>query len=420
MTLEDFFKGKGPDNYVEYPPKESPSLEQFFAERTIAPRSAPKMSPNVSPEVQAAADTAPKLSDQDVDRLAAQANPQMSFSSEVSSSVKGPMEVPTAPAPTQPTVDTDAQFKMLIEEMRKNKPEASWGDFLTGLIPVGLDLLVGGGKGYALPASVGYYNKVLADVDKRGASLESKIAELQKLRAMEMLKEPKTLEVDVEGKPIITPVRQALGKEAWKSAERKGLTFEERMKIAEAGEKGKESRQERAIKIATRDKVASNREFVAARNSYGAANQAVDILNNKTWAGDAGIPSLFAKGIFKEVGAMSDSDKAVFFGDPAFVNKFNSVYAKYLDPKGGTYTDEDRAILMDLALKIREKSKREANMVASGYVEGLSAEGIDASSLVRPLLKYNDTAPSKDVLKFLKTNQVKKPTYEEWKKMKGL
>jgi hypothetical protein len=72
---------------------------------------------------------------------------------------------------------------------------------------------------------------------------------------------------------------------------------------------------------------------------------------------------------------------------------------------------DDRKELIKLASYMRERAKQNVSGIASGYIEGTKSVGIDPSGVINPLIKFNDVQS---------IYEVKKPTFEEWKKAKGL
>lgn len=89
-----------------------------------------------------------------------------------------------SPKPVSELIDVN-KVQMQAEQMA---PKASWSDVLMGLIPVAADALAGG-YGDALDVSGKYYGDKVANLEKRKQSLEDKLMEIEKSRALASLKE---------------------------------------------------------------------------------------------------------------------------------------------------------------------------------------------------------------------------------------
>ena len=228
MKFEDFFKQTGPSNYVEYPPKKVPTLEQFFAERVPQPKvqespipkipAIPKTEVPIKKElsplknkVEAISSVTPKITSQEVKTIKEEVAPEQLTTADMSSE----------PVKEEPIVPS----KEVSREPASQGPDS---EFWLGLLPIAADVLTGG-TGAGLNIASKYYLSEAEKQQKRKQTLEDKLLELQKEQIkQEGKKGLKTLEVDVEGKPIITPVEEAIGKQAWKSPAKSGMTFAER------------------------------------------------------------------------------------------------------------------------------------------------------------------------------------------------
>jgi hypothetical protein len=341
--LESLFKTKEPSNYVEKSSQASSPLEAFFAERT----------PKPSAPAQATPKAAAKIEEPQVEQIFQEYSPEMEsvYASESSS-----MPVERNPAasqfiPVSDLVDTE-KIKKQAEILAPR--ETDWKDALANLTPLAVEALLGKGGG----ASLGIAGQsIMGDIAKRGAkrdALEAKLMELKQLR------QPKA------------------DTEAAKQAR------------FEAAQKEKRSLDDRRILLQTRDKLNQDMGFKATRSRYAASNDAINVLNQRNPIGDASVKTLFAKGIFAEVGAMSDKDKADFIGSPQLERKFNSMLSKY---KTGLLDEGDRTDLMKLAKHMRERAKKDASRIASGYTSGLKSVGLDPSQVINPLLSTDDIEP---------------------------
>lgn len=196
-----FVKQRAPKDYVTFPPQEVPTLEKFFAERT--PKPAPQanmfgedflskeesggkgdvksVARPISPEVQAVADAAPKTSPEKLAEIKAMFKTEQPMQ-------EPSMQQPTMQEPSQPQEQLSSRSDLIdVSKVRAQAdelaPKASWGDVAMGLIPVAMDAL-SGGYGDALDVSGKYYTDKASGMEKRKQSLEDKLMEIEKSRAI--------------------------------------------------------------------------------------------------------------------------------------------------------------------------------------------------------------------------------------------
>jgi hypothetical protein len=257
---------------------------------------------------------------------------------------------------------------------------SSFTDYLPLLAPIAVEALFGGGKtsGFSLGMSGKAILDKEAEAQKNVKSLEDKLMEMQSLKS------------------AVKYGTGEMDKEAGKQAR------------FESAQKQRQELADRQIKLATRDKLNQNKEFQANLGRYNATNDAINVLNKKNWAGDAGVGFLFAKGIFREVGALTNEERTQFIADPLLSNKFTYLYEKYLKKGGGTFTSDDRKDLTELAVHMRERAKQDVQRVANSYIEGVKSIGIDPSGIINPLLVTDDVVP-----KYIKTGFENRPKYYE-------
>ena len=345
MDLRDLFKTKEPSNYVEQSSQAESPLQAFFAERTPKPAAPAQATPKA----------AAKIEEPVVEQIFQEYSPEMeqaSTSQMTSQSMQQPSAAASQFVPVSAVVDVE-KIKKQAETLAPR--ETNWKDALANLTPLAVEALLGKGGG----ASLGIAGQsILGDIAKRGAkrdALEAKLMELKQLR------QPKA------------------DTEAAKQAR------------FEAAQKQKMSLADRQVALTTRDKVNQDKTFQSATSRYSATNDAINVLNKKSWAGDSGAGFLFAKGIFGEVGSLTNEERTAFIGNPMMERKFLSLYDKYL--KNGTFTDPDRQDLIDLAVHMRNRAKQDMSRIAGSYVEGARSVGVDASGVINPLLKADDVAP---------------------------
>lgn len=344
MDLRDLFKTKEPSNYVEQSSEGASPLEAFFAERT----------PKPAAPAQATLKAATKVEEPVVEQIFQEYSPEMeqaSTSQMQSQMTSQPSAAASQFVPVSDVVDVE-KIKKQAETLAPR--ETDWKDALANLTPLAVEALLGKGGG----ASLGIAGQsILGDIAKRGAkrdALEAKLMELKQLR------QPKT---DLEA-----------GRQArFEASQRQRKEFEDR-KVA----------------LDARNRLNQDKDYQANKGRYNATNDAINILNKKSWAGDQGVGFLFAKGIFREVGSLTNEERTAFIADPALSNKFDMLYTKYLQKGAGTFTEQDRKDLTELAVHMRAQAKKDMSRVAGGYIEGTRSIGVDPSGVINPLLATQD------------------------------
>jgi hypothetical protein len=344
--LEDIFKTKEPSNYVEQSSQTSSPLEAFFAERTPRPSAPAEATPKA----------AAKIEEPQVEKIYQEYSPEMTdmYSAGMESqSMQQSMQQPSAASsqfvPVSDVIDVE-KIKKQAEVLAPR--ETDWKDALANLTPLAVEALLGKGGG----ASLGIAGQsIMGDIAKRGAkrdSLEAKLMELKQLR------QPKT---DLEA-----------GRQA----------------RFEAAQKEKRSLADRQTILDTRNRLNQDKTWQSATKRYESTNDVINILGQRNWAGDAGVGYQIAKGIFGEVGALTEQERTQFLSNPTIGRKYSYLQEKFL--KTGRFTEEDRADLVSLATALREQSKTTRGRIANSYVEGARSVGVDASGVINPLLKTQD------------------------------
>ena len=344
MNLRDLFKTNEPSNYVEQSSQAASPLETFFAERTPKPAAPAQATPKA----------ATKVEEPVVEQIFQEYSPEMEQAS-VSQMQNQMTSQPSAAAsqfvPVSDVVDVE-KIKKQAETLAPR--ETDWKDALANLTPLAVEALLGKGGG----ASLGIAGQsILGDISKRSAkrdALEAKLMELKQLR------QPKT---DLEA------ARQAR---------------------FESSQKQRQSNEDRKIILQTRDKLNMDKQFNVAKSRYSATNDAINVLNQRNPIGDAGVKTLFAKGIFGEVGNLNLQERADFIGSPQYERIYERMLSKY---KTGLLGEKDRTDLLKLAKHMRERAKKDTSRIASGYTSGLKSLGLDPSEVIQPLLSTDDIEP---------------------------
>lgn len=238
MKFEDLLKpSKAQENYVMAPESEVPNkLQQFFAERTLEPKQEPATpeSSVLSEQKKEAIKSVfkppqqPVYENDGVDALLSKQTEQATKTQEPYIPDQTDMYAQYAQQ-TQPVAASDLiDMEKISSQVDSAMPEKSWADYIKYLAPLATEAVLGKGQTFV---SGGIASKMmkedLAKDEARRKSLEEKLMEIQKARQLAAAKAAgrglKTLEVDVNGKPIIMRAEEALGKQAWKKPETDGF-----------------------------------------------------------------------------------------------------------------------------------------------------------------------------------------------------
>lgn len=267
------------------------------------------------------------------------------------------------------------------------------------------------------------------DWEKRQDSLDDMImkARIAKARSIAMAKDKsdtKLYEADLgDGKPTFVDRSNAINRHAYKSSKDAGNAFETepylapdnktrlgtfnkqqgkwkpfslddpeapssaRDKYSEAREKQlqyQREKEQRDIILKTRDKLNQDIDFKKQRVRLSAVTDAKNILNQANPIGDAGVTNIFSRGIFGNVGDLTDSEREPFQNSQALNRKFQAMLNKYQTGKLGW---ADRKDLLDLATAMENQATKRAQEIARSYTDGVQSLGIDATKVINPLLR---------------------------------
>jgi hypothetical protein len=123
----------------------------------------------ISEEMIETAESAPKVDQQALNQIIASMRTQ-------------PTQMP-APQPQAPASLDGIDLKAIRQKVANEGESASLSDFLVGLIPVALDAATGG-QGHALGGAGDYYTGKAKDIQTRNRTLEDKLMDYQKTRAV--------------------------------------------------------------------------------------------------------------------------------------------------------------------------------------------------------------------------------------------
>lgn len=316
-------------------------------------------------------------------------------------------------APQAPSAEYD-EVKRQIQEFKGSRDQGGgihWAEILGMAIPVALG--AGVGQVGAPAKSSGKYGidraaeerKREQDFNKMLTELQGKLALAQGRQAARNPSDPiKTFE-GPDGKPYLLKVSQgqALGLPEFKEGSFAPLETAEGFAafnkkagtagppFAQAPAKSKDRDFETNIKLATRDKLNQDSDFKTQKTRISATSDAINILNMRNPIGDAGVTTIFAKGIFGDVGNITQEERAAFAGNPMLQQTFKRLYDKYLIT--GTLEETDRDDLTSLAVGMRDHALKRSREIADNYIKSTGAVGIDPSRVINPLLNQTLVHP---------------------------
>lgn len=286
-------------------------------------------------------------------------------------------EILKTPEP-QPSI-TEMEEKI---EMGARSPAESGDSNLWYFLPAALGALTGNiGEGSAASAGI------IGDARKRDQAQKDYDKTLSdKLRMLQMQRKssatPKPVLVDRGGVPIYEDPSAAIGQQAF---------------VKSGAESGKDERQLRAQEFAERMKMTERQnkafdDFVKPRSPFAESNDnmkltvsAMKQLNEGGPVAEAGLPSLIARGVFKEKGVLTEQDVQRVGGNQALLAQYNRTLSKAI--KGEPLTDADREDIKVL-LKVgytEEVGRMKAQ--AGRFIKAKKALGTDVGDIVNTFVQ---------------------------------
>ena len=469
MNLEDIFKQKPRTEYVTAP--EPDKLQAFFADRNNIPaQPAPVSAPVPKVEEKLSEPRAQAIKD----IFRPQAAPQVSqeVSSQQSSSEQIPQQgqyTPQAAANTPQQAPKAVQnsstidYQAIRDEAAGMMPERGMGDILPSLVPLAIEAIFGGGN--AGGVSYGVAGKNLLSTEeargKRQNTLEDKILEIQKARAISGAKAGKgnnrqfqsknvydketgkTYFInydtstgtysDPAGNPIsqdklrtgfaIVPEENNRRREADLLAAKEKIDYTPRinpetgMPSRQTG-KGMESifpqvgelnpKQQKDLTQVT-NKFLGSEVYKGAVGTLTAVSGVDDLLKSAS-SGNPAAANFARKELAKMAegaGRLSDMDVEMVSGSPSF--KARAKRFANLQKTNVPLTEIDIAELREVADILEKDARRKLDIGVSGiekdFVENLGG---------------TKGAVGKKMSGYIPQKKVKKPLFEEWKKSKGV
>ena len=267
-------------------------------------------------------------------------------------------------------------------EMGARSPAQSGDSNLWYFLPAALGALTCNiGEGSAASAGI------IGDARKReqaqsdyDRTLSDKIKMLQLERKKSSAAKP--VLVDRDGKAIYEDPTAAIGQQAF---------------VKTGAESGKDERQIKAQEFTERMKMTERQnkafeDFTKPKSPFSESNDnmkltvsAMKQLNEGGPVAEAGLPSLIARGVFKEKGVLTEQDVQRVGGNQALLAQYNRTLSKAI--KGEPLTDTDREDIKVL-LKVGyteevERMKTQANR----YIKARKALGTDVGDIINTFVE---------------------------------
>jgi hypothetical protein len=296
-------------------------------------------------------------------------------------------------------------YEPLLKDLQGRKKDAGWMDFLTMALPAAIGAAYGqGGVGASLGGEYGLQRA--KEIEKRNESIEDAMTRVKGQIAVQQAKKRQTLadkKVEVmgeDGNAYLVPESFAIsrGLQAFKegsfdkvkyvdnTGEQRWAAFDKKRGayrtstgdiLAEKDttsmtEQGRNERQKEAQKLRVKQ------EFQKPTSPFGSLlkeNETIvsagKLLNDAGTIAESGIGALIARGIFREVGVLTDSDIKRTSGDPSLVAQYNRLWGRLM--KGDYLEDTDRQdvrVLLEVANNVvKDRMKKQVKAQSSLYPE---------------------------------------------------
>ncbi len=283
----------------------------------------------------------------------------------------------STPAPPPSIAEMEEQV-----EMGARSPAESGDSNLWYFLPAALGALTGNlGEGAAASAgAIGEARKKDQAQKDYNRALSDKLRMLQMQRKASAI--PKPVLVDRGGVPIYEDPGAAVGQQAF---------------VKTGAESGKDERQLRAQEFQERMKMTERQnkafeDFTKPKSPFSESNDnmkltvsAMKQLNEGGPVAEAGLPSLIARGVFKEKGVLTEQDVQRVGGNQALLAQYNRTLSKAI--KGEPLTDTDREDIKVL-LKVGyteevERMKKQADR----YIKARKALGTDVGDIINTFVE---------------------------------
>jgi len=309
--------------------------------------------------------------------------------------VQNVQETQSDPSPSpSPSFD----MKRIRSEVNQMTPKESNMDLLMGLIPLATSYIAGGRQGEGVGVAADYYTNLVKEGKARSNSLEDKLMELEKARMIasgKLLGKNGKLATASNLVPVVSEdgsikyewAGQAAGKEVAQKP-KTGLSFEERLNLQKKSQEFRKSEKDETERIGAgarfQSKLESDKDFLDYKNQARNAQRALELLSQGKGVSDAGTRTVFAKGIFGDVGNIAVQEAAAVSGAPDYLSRYQTLRDSFF--KGTRFSDADRADLVQISLMIKENAPKVIEKIAMKKAEAeQKISGIDVSKVAQSL-----------------------------------
>jgi hypothetical protein len=264
-------------------------------------------------------------------------------------------------------------------QMESLKKPSEFTDYLPYLAPLAVEALFGGGEAGGVSAEISG-KALLGDEAKKEAnlkSLEDKLLDMKTLKTTTKFDAPSAAE---------------LGKM-------------ERFLMAQ---KQKEEQKKKDIEIAAgarfQQKLEQDKVYQNYKNQMVQGQRALEFLAQGRGVSDAGLRTVFAKGIFGDVGNIAVQEAAAISGSPMLFQRYETLRDMWF--KGTRFGDQDRADLIEIASLVRDKAPGVLQKYAQQKAQAeQQISGIDVSKVASALSR--DSVTNEVMVKVLYNNRIK-------------
>lgn len=278
-----------------------------------------------------------------------------------------------------PAISPD-RIRMAKQEVSKLTRPSEFTDYLPYLAPLAVEALFGGGESGGV--SAGIAGQALlekeAGAEKRIQSLEDKLMDMKALKS--------TVKYGTE----------EMDKEAGKQAR------------FEAAQKQRKEQKEQDIAIAAgarfQQKLEQDPVFKDYKNQMVQGQRALEFLAQGRGVSDAGLRTVFAKGIFGDVGNIAVQEAAAISGSPMLFQRYETLRDMWF--KGTRFGDQDRADLIEIAALVRDKAPAVLQKYAQQKAQAeQQISGVDVSQVASALSR--DSVTNEVMVKVLYNGRIK-------------
>lgn len=257
---------------------------------------------------------------------------------------------------------------------------STFTDYLPYLAPIAVEALFGGGKtsGFSLGMSGKAILDKEAEAEKNLKSLEDKLMDMKALKS--------TVKYGTE----------EMDKEAGRQAR------------FEAAQKQRKEQKEQDIEIAAgarfQQKLEQDPVFKDYKNQMVQGQRALEFLAQGRGVSDAGLRTVFAKGIFGDVGNIAVQEAAALSGSPLYYQRYETLRDMWF--KGTRFGDQDRADLIEIAALVRDKAPGVLQRYAQQKAQAeQQISGVDVSQVASALSR--DSVTNEVMVKVLYNGRIK-------------